>query len=113
YKKPREMVWLIGILLIILTALFMFTGPVLPWDKNGYWAGQVGIGIAGSVPIVGPMTQMILQGANKMGQLALLRIYVLHVAIIPALIGLFATLHLIAFRQFGESGPWDMEKRKK
>ncbi len=77
YKKPREMVWLIGILLIILTALFMFTGPVLPWDKNGYWAGQVGIGIAGSVPIVGSFTQAILQGANKMGQMALLRMYVL------------------------------------
>ncbi|MBF0504383.1 MAG: cytochrome b N-terminal domain-containing protein [Candidatus Omnitrophica bacterium] len=113
YKKPREMVWLIGIVLIVLTAMFMFTGPVLPWDKNGYWAGQVGIGIAGSVPIVGPMTQMILQGADKMGQMALLRIYVLHVAIIPAMVGLFVTLHLIAFRQFGESGPWDEDKRKK
>ncbi len=113
YKKPREMVWLIGILLIILTALFMFTGPVLPWDKNGYWAGQVGIGIAGSVPIVGPFTQMILQGANKMGQMALLRIYVLHVAILPAAICGFVMLHLIAFRKYGESGPWDQEKRKK
>ena len=113
YKKPREMVWLIGILLIILTALFMFTGPVLPWDKNGYWAGQVGIGIAGSVPIVGPFTQMILQGANKMGQMALLRIYVLHVAILPAAICGFVMLHLVAFRKYGESGPWDQEKRKK
>lgn len=113
YKKPREMVWLIGIVLIILTALFMFTGPVLPWDKNGYWAGQVGIGIAGSVPIVGPFTQMLLQGANKMGQMALLRIYVLHVAILPAAICGFVMLHLVAFRKYGESGPWDKEKRKK
>ena len=107
------MVWLIGIVLIILTALFMFTGPVLPWDKNGYWAGQVGIGIAGSVPIVGPFTQAILQGANKMGQMALLRMYVLHVAILPAAIGGFVMLHLIAFRTYGESGPWDEKKRKK
>jgi len=113
YKKPREMVWLIGILLIILTALFMFTGPVLPWDKNGYWAGQVGIGIAGSVPIVGSFTQAILQGANKMGQMALLRMYVLHVAILPAAICAFVMLHLIAFRVNGESGPWDEKKRKK
>jgi ubiquinol-cytochrome c reductase cytochrome b subunit len=112
YKKPREMVWLLGIVLIILTAMFMFTGPVLPWDKNGYWAGQVGIGIAGSVPFVGPFTQMILQGANKMGQMALLRIYVLHVAIIPALTCGFVMLHLIAFRKYGESGPWNKEKRK-
>ncbi len=112
YKKPREMVWLIGIVLIILTALFMFTGPVLPWDKDGYFAGQVGIGIAGSVPIVGPLTQAILQGANKMGQMALLRMYVLHVAILPAAIGGFVMLHLIAFRTYGESGPWDEKKRK-
>src|SRR5271170_7434645 len=113
YKKPREMVWLVGIVLIVLTALFMFTGPVLPWDKAGYFAGQVGIGIAGSVPIVGPITQAILQGANKMGQMALLRMYVLHVAILPAAIGGFVMLHLIAFRQYGESGPWDEKKRKK
>ncbi len=112
YKKPREMVWLVGIVLIVLTALFMFTGPVLPWDKNGYWAGQVGIGIAGSVPIVGPFMQALLQGANKMGQMALLRMYVLHVAILPAAIGAFVMLHLIAFRKFGESGPWDKEKRQ-
>jgi len=113
YKKPREMVWLIGILLILITALFMFTGPVLPWDKNGYWAGQVGIGIAGSVPIVGSFTQSILQGADKMGQMALLRMYVLHVAILPAAIAGFVMLHLIAFRTYGESGPWDEKKRKK
>jgi len=112
YKKPREMVWLIGIVLIVLTALFMFTGPVLPWDKDGFFAGQVGIGIAGSVPIVGPITQAILQGANKMGQMALLRMYVLHVAILPAAIGGFVMLHLIAFRTYGESGPWDEKKRK-
>jgi len=112
YKKPREMVWLVGIVLIILTALFMFTGPILPWDKDGYFAGQVGIGIAGSVPIVGPLTQAILQGANKMGQMALLRMYVLHVAILPGAIGAFVMLHLIAFRTYGESGPWDEKKRK-
>jgi len=112
YKKPREMVWLIGIVLIVLTALFMFTGPVLPWDKTGYWAGQVGIGIAGSVPIVGPLTEQILQGANKMGQMALLRIYVLHVALLPGAIAVFVMLHLVAFRKYGESGPWDEKKRK-
>jgi ubiquinol-cytochrome c reductase cytochrome b subunit len=112
YKKPREVVWLVGILLILITALFMFTGPVLPWDKNGYWAGQVGIGIAGSVPLVGSFTQSILQGANKMGQMALLRMYVLHVAILPAAICGFVMLHLIAFRVAGESGPWDEKKRK-
>ncbi|MBF0490106.1 MAG: cytochrome b N-terminal domain-containing protein [Candidatus Omnitrophica bacterium] len=112
YKKPRELVWFFGIGLIVMTALFMFTGPVLPWDKKGYWAGQVGIGIAGSVPVVGPFTQLILQGASKMGQSALMRIYVMHVALIPFLTGLLVTLHLIAFRQFGEAGPWEEKKRK-
>ena len=113
YKKPREMVWFIGILLIILTALFMFSGPVLPWDKKGYWAGQVGIGIAGSVPVVGPMTQTLMQGGNEMGQMALLRMYVMHVALLPGAIALFVILHLVAFRRNGEAGPWDESKRKK
>jgi len=113
YKKPRELVWLFGLVLLVLTALFMFTGPVLYWDKKGYWAGQVGIGIAGSVPIIGPFTQLLLQGASHMGQSALLRMYVMHVALIPFLTGLFVFLHLMAFRQFGEAGPWKESERKK
>lgn len=113
YKKPRELVWLFGLVLLLMTVLFMFTGPVLAWNKEGYWAGQVGLGIAGSVPIVGPFTQLLLQGASNMGQSALLRMYVMHVALIPFLTGLFVFLHLMAFRQFGEAGPWKEEKRKK
>ena len=112
YKKPREIVWLAGVFLVLMVVGFMFTGPVLAWDKKGFWAGQVGLGIAGSVPIVGPWTQQMLQGASEMGQIALTRLFVIHVAIIPMLTMLFVTIHLIAFRQHLSVGPWDEKKRK-
>jgi ubiquinol-cytochrome c reductase cytochrome b subunit len=112
YKKPRELVWLAGIFLLIMTAAFMFTGPVLPWDKKGYWAGEVGLHIVGSVPFIGPLLQAILQGADKMGQLTLTRLFVIHVAILPMLTVLFVIVHLIAFRKFGSVGPWREEERK-
>jgi ubiquinol-cytochrome c reductase cytochrome b subunit len=113
YKKPRELVWLAGVILLLMTVGFMFTGPILPWDKKGYWAGQVGLSIAGNVPWIGPFIQSLLQGANKLGQLALMRLFVIHVAIIPFLTLMFVAIHLIAFRKFGSVGPWKEEKRKK
>lgn len=112
YKKPRELVWLSGVFLILMVVGFMFTGPVLAWDKKGYWAGQVGLGMAGTVPIVGPFMQNLLQGDSIMGQLALLRMFVLHVAIVPFLTVMFVMFHLLAFRQNLEAGPWDPNKRK-
>lgn len=112
YKKPREMVWLAGVILLLMTVGFMFTGPILPWDKKGYWAGQVGLNIAGNVPWIGHFIQSLLQGANKLGQLALMRLYVIHVAIIPFLTMTFVVIHLVAFRKFGSVGPWKEEKRK-
>lgn len=113
YKKPRELVWTAGVFLIILTALFMFTGPVLPWDKKGYWAGQVGIAIAGSAPWIGHWIEQFLMGSEKLGQLGLMRFFVIHVAILPAIAIGFIVIHLVAFRQFGSVGPWDEQKAKK
>jgi ubiquinol-cytochrome c reductase cytochrome b subunit len=112
YKKPRELVWIAGVFLIILTALFMFTGPVLPWDKKGYWAGKVGIAIAASTPFLGNWIEHLLQGADKFGQLGLMRFFVIHVAILPAITMGFIAIHLVAFRQYGSIGPWDEKKAK-
>lgn len=112
YKKPRELIWLAGIVLLILTALFMFTGPILPWDKKGYWACKVGSSIIGSIPWVGSFLQALLQGGQQIGQLTLTRIFSLHVAILPSLLILFVVIHLVSFRMFGSIGPWKKEKRR-
>ena len=113
YKKPREMVWLAGVSLLFLTAIFMLTGPILPWDKSGYWAAKVGLNIAASTPLIGSLIQAFLQGSAQVGQVTLSRIFLIHVALLPIIMALMVMVHLIAFRQFGSTGPWNEQKRKK
>jgi ubiquinol-cytochrome c reductase cytochrome b subunit len=112
YKKPREMTWLIGIVLLLLTIGMSFTGAALPWDERGYWAAEVGTSIAGTVPFIGNGIKYFLIGGKLMGQLTLSRFFILHTAIIPGLAMIMIVAHLIAFRKFGSVGPWTEEKRK-
>ena len=112
YKKPRELTWLIGILLLLMTIALSFTGAALPWDERGYWATEVGTSIAGTVPFIGNAVKYLLLGGNRIGQLTLSRFFILHTAIIPGIAILFIVIHLAAFRKFGSVGPWSEEKRK-
>ena len=113
YKKPRELTWLIGVLLLFLTAGLIFTGAALPWDETGYWASEVGTSIAGTVPLIGNFLEKFLRGGDSMGQLTLSRFYTFHVALIPALAFIIILFHLIAFRKYGSVGPWKESKRRK
>lgn len=112
YKNPRQLVWLSGLVLMILTILTEFTGAPLPWDEAGYWVAVVGTGIASAVPLIGPFTGNVLRGGGTMGPLTLSRFFVLHAAIFPATIVLMAVVHMAAFRMFGSVGPWRQERRK-
>jgi ubiquinol-cytochrome c reductase cytochrome b subunit len=113
YKVPRELTWLAGVVLLLVTAGLVFTGAPLPWDERGYWAAEVGTSIAGTVPLVGDAIKRLLRGGDLMGQLALSRMFVLHVAILPAILLAFLAVHLAAFRRFGSVGPWDEGKRQR
>ncbi len=112
YKKPRELTWMIGIILLLLTIALSFTGAALPWDERGYWATEVGTSIAGTIPVIGNTVKFILIGGNKIGQLTLSRFFIIHTAVIPGIAVLFIVIHLISFRKFGSIGPWSEEKRK-
>lgn len=113
YKAPRELTWLAGVVLLLVTAGLVFTGAPLPWDERGYWAAEVGTSIAGTVPFLGDAVKRLLRGGDLMGQLALSRMFVLHVAILPAILLAFLAVHLAAFRRFGSVGPWDEAKRQR
>jgi ubiquinol-cytochrome c reductase cytochrome b subunit len=113
YKAPRELTWLAGVFLLLVTAGLVFTGAPLPWDERGYWAAEVGTSIAGTVPLVGDAVKRLLRGGDLMGQLALSRMFVLHVAILPAILLAFLAVHLAAFRRFGSVGPWNEAKRQR
>src|SRR5665213_388574 len=75
YKKPRELVWVLGVVLLLLSAAFIFTGAILPWDTTGYWAGEVGTNIAGTVPLVGRFLKLLMRGGDTMGQMTLSRAF--------------------------------------
>jgi ubiquinol-cytochrome c reductase cytochrome b subunit len=111
YKKPREMTWLLGVVLFLLTMSLMFTGSPLPWDEKGYWATEVGTSIAGTVPLVGGFVKNVLRGAESMGQLTISRFFVLHAALLSGLAAVFILLHIVAVRKAGSAGPWDAPKR--
>lgn len=112
YKRPRELTWLIGVALLAGTAAIMFTGAPLPWDERGYWAAEVGSSMVGTTPVIGTSLRRLLRGGEATGQLALSRFFVLHVAILPAALGVGVLLHLLAFRMFGSVGPWRAVQRR-
>lgn len=113
YKKPRELTWLIGVLLLLLVAGLIFTGAALSWDERGYWATEVGTSIAGTVPFIGSFLQKFLMGGESMGQLTLSRFFAFHTVIVPVLSIIFIFFHLVAFRKHGSVGPWKESKRTK
>jgi quinol-cytochrome oxidoreductase complex cytochrome b subunit len=101
YKAPRQFNWLIGVALLVFTLLFSFTGYLLPWDQLSFWAITVGTNIAGYVPVVGSSVQRMLLGGSEVGGATLLRFYVLHIYVLPVLLGLFLSVHIWRVRKDG------------
>ncbi|QOY91312.1 cytochrome b N-terminal domain-containing protein [Paludibaculum fermentans] len=101
YKKPREFNWVIGVLLFLLTLFSSFTGYLLPWDQLAFWAITVGTSIAAYAPVVGKDIQFLMLGDATVGQEALLRFYVLHVAVLPVIVTLLVAIHFWRIRKDG------------
>jgi ubiquinol-cytochrome c reductase cytochrome b subunit len=106
YKRPREVMWMVGVVLFLVTLGFAFTGYLLPWDQNAYWATQIGINMVGTVPIIGDFFVKVLRGGASLGALTLSRFFAVHVLFLPALIVGFILLHLFILRRVGPAGPW-------
>jgi len=107
YKKPRELVWLLGVCLIGIVFGFAFTGYLLPWDQKAYWATVVGTSVAGTVPIVGGLLVNILRGGSELGNLTLSRFFVIHTYILPWSLALLAGLHVFLLERAGAGGKRD------
>lgn len=101
YKRPRELTWLSGVALLVITLGFGFTGYLLPWDQKGYWATQVGTYIASEAPLFGDAVANLLRGGSTLGQFTLTRFYVIHVALLPVLLILLVALHLHQVHRHG------------
>jgi menaquinol-cytochrome c reductase cytochrome b subunit len=110
YKYPRELNWIIGVLLLAMGMLEGFTGYLLPWDQTAYWATVVGINLNGTAPVLGPFLAQFLSGGAEIGSDTLSKFYSLHMLVIPgAIIGLIV-LHLYLVIRLGvTSPPWSDE----
>ncbi|ASF39676.1 MULTISPECIES: menaquinol-cytochrome c reductase cytochrome b subunit [Halobacillus] len=106
YKKPRELNWVIGVLLFFVMLGLGFTGYLLPWDNKAYFATQVGLEIAAATPFIGDAIRTLLAGdPSIVGAQTLTRFFAIHVFFLPAaLFGLMA-FHFILIRKQGISGP--------
>jgi menaquinol-cytochrome c reductase cytochrome b subunit len=110
YKYPRELNWIIGVLLLVMGMTEGFTGYLLPWDQTAYWATVVGINLNGTAPFLGPWLAQFLRAGQEIGGETLTRFYSLHMLLVPgAIIGLI-TLHLYLVIRLGvTSPPWSRE----
>jgi ubiquinol-cytochrome c reductase cytochrome b subunit len=106
YKKPRELTWWLGIILLLLVLGFAVTGYILRWDQAGYWANRVEVGIAASTPAVGESIRKLALGGNEYGNLTLTRFYALHVIALPAIVALVTFVHVWLARRHGPTPSW-------
>lgn len=111
YRKPRELVWLSGVVLLALALGFGFSGYLLPWNTISFFATKVGTDIATFVPGIGPTVGRYLRGGDSVGGATLTRFFGFHVAVLPALTSLFLLFHLGLIQKFGISTPPWVEKR--
>jgi ubiquinol-cytochrome c reductase cytochrome b subunit len=105
YKYPRELTWVLGVLLLLCTLGMFFSGQILRWDPDAYWGLAVGGSMAGRVPVAGPWVVRLLLGGPVIGADSLSRFFALHVFVIPGALLLFLALHLWLVLQRGISAP--------
>jgi quinol-cytochrome oxidoreductase complex cytochrome b subunit len=107
YKYPRELNWIVGVLILVLGMAEGFTGYLLPWDQTAYWATVVGINLNATAPILGPFLAQFLQGGAAIGPDTLAKFYSFHMLLIPGGIIALILLHLYLVIRLGvTSPPW-------
>ncbi|MEA2270713.1 MAG: menaquinol-cytochrome c reductase cytochrome b subunit [Solirubrobacteraceae bacterium] len=105
YKYPRELNWIIGVVLLILTMLMSFSGYLLPFDQRSYWATIVGVNINGTGPLVGPFLNDFLRAGPEFGATTLSRFYAIHMLLVPGVIAAMIGAHLYLVAKLGTTAP--------
>jgi menaquinol-cytochrome c reductase cytochrome b subunit len=105
YKYPRELNWVIGVVLLILTFVMSLTGYLLPFDQRSYWATIVAANITASGPLAGPFLGDFLRGGAEFGATTLSRFYAIHMLLVPGLIAALIGAHLYLVAKLGTTAP--------
>lgn len=113
YKRPRELLWLFGMVIYLALMAEAFMGYVLPWGNMSFWGAQVIINLFGTVPFIGPGLVQWIRGDYGIADATLNRFFALHVVAIPLALLLLVVLHLVALRQVGSNNPEGIEIKEK
>jgi len=105
YKYPRELNWVIGVVLVVLTLVMSLTGYLLPFDQRSYWATVVAMNINGTGPLVGPYLAQFLLAGPVFGATTLSRFYSIHMLLVPGLIVALIGFHLYLVAKLGTTAP--------
>src|SRR5919197_3006394 len=105
YKYPRELNWVIGVVLLILTMVMGFTGYLLPFDQRSFWATIVGVNINGTGPLLGPYLSDFLRAGPEFGATTLSRFYSIHMLLLPGAIIAQIGAHLYLVTKLGTTAP--------
>jgi len=110
YKFPRELTWIVGVLLLVVTLAMAFTGQIMRFDQDAYWGLGIGASIASRVPIIGPAVVNLMLGGPIIAGATLSRFFALHVFVVPGLLIAFVGIHLLMVLRLGIN-EWPMPGR--
>jgi ubiquinol-cytochrome c reductase cytochrome b subunit len=113
YKAPRELLWILGMLVYLALMAEAFMGYVLPWGNMSFWGAQVIVSLFGTIPVVGPGLVDWIRGDYGISEATLGRFFSLHVVAVPLVLVLLVTLHLVALRTSGSNNPDGIDIKKK
>jgi ubiquinol-cytochrome c reductase cytochrome b subunit len=113
YRKPRELVWLIGMVIYFCLLVEAFTGYVLPWGQMSYWGAAVITSFASAIPYMGDLILTWLRGGFSVTGVSLHRFFSLHVIAIPLLLAVFVFVHLVALHHVGSNNPDGIDIKEK
>ena len=112
YRKPRELLWLIGMAIFVVLMAEGFFGYVLPWGNMSLWAAQVIISLVGAIPFIGPDLMEWVRGDFLISEITLNRFFALHVIALPLVLVILVFVHLVALHHVGSNNPDGIEIKK-
>jgi len=112
YQKPRELIWILGMLIFVALMAEGFLGYLLPWGNMSFWAGQVIVSLAGAVPVVGDSLATWVRGDFNISGITLNRFFALHVVLVPMLLLVLVFLHIVALHEVGSNNPDGIDIKK-
>jgi menaquinol-cytochrome c reductase cytochrome b subunit len=113
YKYPRELNWVIGVVLLVLTLMMGLTGYLLPFDQRSFWATVVAVNLNSSGPVIGPYLADFLRAGAEFGPTTITRFYALHMLLVPGLIAALIGAHLYLVAKLGTTAPPWLKAEKK